>query len=324
MRLPSLKFAAVMVTACAIAGFASTGVRADTTGFASGFVGNSQMSDDTTPGVFDSAVVSFAVFHNADGGSWVTALQNFLGAGSATLNPKLLVGGGATLDTNAQYVYMYQVVSTVATTSNLEELKAPGANIFTSAGQFVGQIFQTLSPQPPGPPPGPLAPTNVTGTQHPGAVLPSTLGLGTLTGTDDVPDGNPSASNGLVLNIVNNPGNPGTTVWDASAVDLFGAGTIGDGSGNLTWHFGGIPDPSIGGQQNKIAPDNTSSIMFATSDVAPAGFNTGFIHNTGQSNGDLPTPAPEPGSLVLAGMGIASLLGYHVRRRKLNAANAAA
>jgi hypothetical protein len=307
MRLPSLKFVAVVLTACAIAGFASSSARAE---FVSGFTGNSQMSDAFVSGG-DAGIVSFAVFHNGSGGSWVDALASALGQTSASLNVQnFVVGGGGSIDFGAKYVYMYQATNIGA--ANIDAMKvninASGVT-FTSAGLFLQQVFQTTGGK------------DVLGTSDGGN--PSVRGLGTLTGVDDVPDGTPSSSTGVVTGIVNNP-NPGGSVWDASQSDLATGGdhTSPSFGPNVTVQWNGLTGGP--GQWQPVAAGNTSSIVFLTSDIPPV-YRTGKVEDGDHSDGDVPTAVtPEPGSLVLAGMGVLSLLGYHVRRRKLTAATVAA
>jgi hypothetical protein len=282
--MPSVK-AAALLAACAFAGATSPPARAE---FLSNFVGNSQTSEGAPQGV-----VSFLVFHNTSGGSFVDAINKALHlTGSKALSASTLTGGG-TIDTNAKYVYLYQVVNFNTTNNNkIDSLQVKKPPAFTSAGYFAGHAAAE-DPFPGG----------VVGTK-PGGVL--NKGLGPDPTKDDVIDGKPSVKGVTGERLASY-----SNAIDPSSVDLTGA----THSGFVTFTF-----PSIKGSAGS-SPSDTSSLVFLTSKYAPKYLEGRVGSGSSTSNGDIPSAVtPEPGSLVLGAAAFVCLLGAcGWRRRSLRA-----
>jgi len=233
----------------------------------------------------DKGVVSFAVFENTGGGSFVTALNTLLGTSlSASQIP-----GASAIDATARFIYLYQVRNTASSTPVIEDLKitdtSPGGSRFTSVGFLSKQVFVDSQ-------------GNVG--------VGSNTGLGTNPSADDPLDGNPSFKNQTLNGFATVAGsiNPSGTDFDEG----------GSGDGFVTISFN---EPTIRGGQ-------TSSVVFLTSRFPP-GYAEGGIQDGTRSDGDIPTAiTPEPGSLVLCGLGVSFLGFYGWRRRGLKAQPAVA
>jgi len=200
-----------------------------------------------------------------------------------------LTGSGA-VDLNANYIYLYQVVNTAATNPVVDAFKVMNPDAFTSAGYFTNRVF----------------------TDGAGAVSATNPGLGTNPSGDDGLDGNPSNKNQTVS---------GTQRLAASinpsATDL---GNGGDGNGFVTFFF----TPPLLGGVGVIPAQKTSTIVILTSRYAPQ-YAEGGIQDGTRSDGDIPTAVtPEPGSLVLWGVGGVGLFGLYLRRRRAMKAQALA
>jgi hypothetical protein len=192
------------------------------------------------------------------------------------------------IDVSAKYIYMYQAYASVGPIEQLQILASPG--LFTSAGFLPNTVFVDSQ----------------------GAVGGSTSNkaLGSEPNVDDPTiDGNPATVNSGS----NHSGFKNQTLLafgvNNNAIAPNGADLSAD-SGFVVFNFTG---------SNKISTGKTSVVVFLTSNFGPE-YNEGQIHDGGVSNGDVPTAVtPEPGSLVLCGLGVSFLGFYGWRRRGLNA-----
>ena len=288
MRMPFLKLAAGVLAACVIGGPASPSARAD---FLSNDTGNSQMSEGSPQGV-----VSFLVFHNTSGGSFVDAINKALKlTGTKALTASSLTGGGK-IDLKAPYVYLYQVVNFNTTNNNkINSLQVKNPGAFTSAGYFANQAAAENA-----------YPGGVVGTK-PNNVLVKGLGK------------NPTQDN-VVSGVTGDPSTKGVTgerlasyvnAINPSKVDLTGS----TNSGFITFTF-----PSINGSAGNT-PSDTSTLVFLTSKYAPKYLEGRVGSSSSTSNGYIPSAVtPEPGSLVLGAAAFVCLFGaFGWRRRSLGA-----
>lgn len=193
-------------------------------------------------------------------------------------------------DTSATYVYMYEVVNVGGATSKIGYFNINSGDLpYTSAGWLSGKVFTDGSPVGP------------SGNQY----------LGTDPGStppDDKVDGSPSFS-GLTLT-----GSP--FVSNVSAVDPFAADAGGISNSDVA-SFG-----FLSGLTQTLISGKFSSVLFLTSNTNP-NYSAGSVLNTqtfATSNGDVPTQAPEPGTLAIWGFGLAGLGLIAARRRQKAAA----
>lgn len=246
------------------------------------------LSEFTIPCPLCDSTVNFAVYHNT-GANWNSA--TFFGG--LTAIPLADSGAvskfGAAVDSDAKYVYLYQVVNTnqnVGVTDNpLRDLNiALDSNLLTGAGYFNG-VFADSSGDP-------VDFTNPfmfpyvagTGNQTPGDLTPSAvappLPLG-LVGSDAAVDPD-LVITGLAIS------NSATGLAPDSII--YGLGATG------------------------IQPGGTSSVMYFTSNYGPK-YNwveTESFGGIGSVN-DVPVPVAEPASMALLGAG---LLGIGATRRR--------
>lgn len=76
-----------------------------------------------------------------------------------------------------------------------------------------------------------------------------------------------------------------------------------------------VGNPFYGVPDSYIAPGKSSKVLYIQSSLAP-GLVTGNIINGGVHTGQIIGPVPEPGTLVLLGMGAIWLLAYAWQRRQ--------
>lgn len=90
------------------------------------------------------------------------------------------------------------------------------------------------------------------------------------------------------------------------------------GSGDVMG-YSFLGDPELGFGEGKIAPGETSAKLVIQTNAQAWVRTLGFVINgsTAQAATFAPTAiVPEPSSMALAGMGIAGVIGYALRRRK--------
>jgi len=298
MRLPSLKCRAVALAAVVLFGLGGPAARAD---FLSAFSGNSQMSDAVTSSTVGvRGVVSFSVFAN-NSPDFVAAINSALGLSSSNKVTASTVSGGGSIDLDAKYVYLYQVVNTANANSpvgpSIQTLQVANPNAYTSAGYLNTKTFRDS--------------TGAVGVFNSSV---QNTGLGIDPTTDDVGgNGTPSHAGETLGSMAGN--DTITTFSNPKNADLAGGGN----PGFTTFTFSG---------SDVIGPHQTSTIVFLTSNFAPQ-YLSGRIGDTAEpttlSEGDIPTAVtPEPGSFVLCGLGVGLLGFYGWRRRGLKAQPAVA
>src|SRR3569623_536718 len=211
-------------------------------GFLTGFSGWTMMSDNSTA----TELVNFTVYQNdgTSGGNWTPQLG---------VSPTDGTGGG--VDTQAQYVYMYEVVNVGGATSkigffNINSYDQP----YSSAGWLSGKVFND------GAAVGPSG-NQYIGTE-PGSTPP-----------DDQLNGVPSTS-GLSLS---------GTPFANSATAVNPAGADAGGLGNSDFAAFGF----LSGITHTFLSGKFSSVLFLTSNTAPtySGGNVLDTQTTGSTNG---------------------------------------
>jgi hypothetical protein len=258
----------VRALAVLIAGAAfGAGPESACAGFLPQYTGNTQMSDS---GATVGGVVDFAVYQNPSGHNWAADLG---------ITPALTgsgAGGGA-VDTSASFVYFYEIVNTAPNPGdgtigifNVGNTETP----FTSGGWLKGYVFADASNNAVGPPGNPF--------------------LGSPPGGDDPSNSAPSTS-GVTL------GTPPFTNSGVSPTDPTGVASLGGSSsaGMATFLWTILFGNALIGQ-NAYSP-----VLFFTSDKAPS-YGPGFIADPSGLNGadgGIPSQAPEPGTLLMWGLG---------------------
>jgi hypothetical protein len=235
-------------------------------------MGNTGINPEAADGHF-----SFAVYEN-DGGNWVDDLMGEMFSGVVDL-------AGTEVDTNAQYVYFYQIVNSNLFTSGDEHqldsalVKAVGASV-TSVGYLATTMFQS----------GPG--DNDAGNK---VKLPGNPGLGEQDFVADIPgDDIFSEHDGTSVGLV----------MDVNAKPIGSAIIEGD---DVEWIFA-----------SQLKPSEYTSVFYYTSDLAPS-LTTGMLFGS-LAIGDVistTSAVPAPPAIALALLGV-PFMG--VIRRRRNAA----
>jgi len=301
-----LRRPAILAIACTLGALACPNLsRAD---FLSAFTGNTEMTD-LPQGARGKAQgnVSFAVFNNTSGGSWVTAVDKALGlTGAAALQANGPLAGGPAVDLNATYVYMYEVVNlsgntiggTKLTGPTIEHLKVcltdySSAGYLTTTGGTSVAFKDSAASDPAN------AGKNVEGNM----------------GTNNYALGkNPTAdTTGADVPSVTGVAMPTATIA-ASAAGRKPIATDLSGGGDGT--FDTIDWTSSGSKMNA---GMWSTIVFFTSYRKPVIDEGRIVDNGDFSNGGIPSACPEPIAAVHAALGLGGLLlggGFLRIRRK--------
>ncbi|MEW9921452.1 hypothetical protein AB2B41_17725 [Marimonas sp. MJW-29] len=265
-------------------------------GTLSPFTGYTVFSEDCS--TCDSTT-NFSVWHNTDG-DW----SDDLFFGSAFSSAVGFNGNAVgSIDTSANFVYMYQVVnSNPRTESGIDNALASlgvtvESDLITSGGYFAGHVFQTNEAVPQ---PIDGTPENMDGTST------AVGSLNAPTPPLDVPDDGAPAVNGLTTGLVRDAGAvPANSFFLNQNLenDNFFA-DMRDVEGVL-WGFTGIP---TGGY---------TSVLFMTSNHGPR-YTWGETDTGGiGALGDVPTPVPlpMPAMLLISGLGGFAFLRRRGRRR---------
>lgn len=259
--------------------------------FSPGFTGWTEFADS---GSSAGGVVDFAVYTNtgADGSNWETQLGLTNSIASAGV---LDANGGNTVDSTASFVFFYEVVNTAPATGNgsianfnVNSYSTP----YSSGGWLNNYVFND---------------TAITNT-HPY--------IGTQpTGTP--PDNQqyyyPSVS-GQSLNATPFTNSGVTTTAPTGVASLGGAGNGGSATFQWTTFFG----------RHLLAASGYSPVLFLTSNTGPSYAPGSLSGTTGlnPSDGNIPTQAPEPATLLMWGAGALGLAWVSRRRHKFAGKNA--
>ncbi len=254
-------------------------------GWLTSLTGNTQMSDNPS----SDGIVNFAVY-KPDTNNWVTEL------GLSGVATSLLLSNY--IDVDAAYVFFYQVVNTDPNAvpgdpdHDLHVLKLP--NYSSSALTSIGYLADTVFTD--GAPVGPAG-NRFLGSEAPGDDK-----------GDDVVDGIPSESgvSGVGFASDSSAYNPISGVMDS-----------GDSMARFTWDQVIIPGFGVFGD-GAIPTGGYSSVVFMTTDLdyLPSYYKGNLRNGDPPSDGDLPRPNPEPGSLILMALGVpAAIAARRLRNR---------
>lgn len=257
--------------------------------FQPGFTGWTEFADS---GSSAGGVVDFAVYQNtgADGGNWESQLGL---SSSIASNGVLDSNGGNTVDSTAQYVFFYEVVNTAPAAGNgsianfnVNSYTTP----YTSGGWLNNYVFNDtavtnthpyIGTQPTGTPP-----------DNQQYYYPSVMGQSLDSAT-------PFTNSGV------------TTTAPTGVASLGGAGGGGAATFQWTTFFG----------NHLLAASHYSPVLFLTSNTTPS-YAPGSLSGTSgmnPSDGNIPTQAPEPATLLMWGAGAVGLAAM-IRRRRSPAA----
>lgn len=283
-----MKLSHVMLTA---AGFLLCGLPAsvDAAFVVSGYSIMSDANNDLPPDLDEPApanvplgVVNFAVFENT----------------GTVADDAFLTSLGFVPATTADYLYLYQIVNTGASTINTFNIGADVASV-EQFGWIAGAVF----------------------TDAAGAISVSNPYIGTVSAEDPSLDGlptsagEPGAVTGTTTNLLAsspvlatlNPPPSGGNIFDNPP-----------GDGNVAYFFFPPSIPTAG-------VSSTSSLLFLTSDTPYAYLVSAFgtYANSNHSYNELPAPStlPLPTSIALLASGVPGLLGLRMflRRKQGNA-----
>ncbi|HJT35494.1 MAG TPA: PEP-CTERM sorting domain-containing protein [Pirellulales bacterium] len=257
--------------------------------FQPGFTGWTEFAD---AGSSAGGVVDFAVYQNtgADGGNWVSQL----GLGSSIASAGVLdSSGGSTVDSTASYVFFYEVVNTAPAAGNgsianfnVNSYTTP----YTSGGWLNNYVFNDMAvtnthpyigTQPTGTPP-----------DNQQYYYPSAMGQSLDSAT-------PFTNSGV------------STTAPTGVASLGGADNGGQATFQWTTFFG----------NHLLTANHYSPVLFLTSNTTPS-YAPGSLSSTSgmnPSDGNIPTQAPEPATLLMWGAGALGVAVMIRRRRKLAA-----
>lgn len=257
--------------------------------FQPGFTGWTEFAD---AGSSAGGVVDFAVYKNDgnNGGDWTQQL-GLTGALTGVVDSN----NGNTVDSTAQYVFFYEVVNTAPAAGNgsianfnVNSYTTP----YTSGGWLTNYVFNDaavtnthpyIGTQPTGTPP-----------DNQQYYYPSVMGQSLDSAT-------PFTNSGV------------TTTAPLTVSSLGGSGG-GGGEATFQWL-------NFGPNNHLLTANHYSPVLFLTSNTTPS-YAPGSLSSTGgshPSDGNIPTQAPEPATLLMWGVGAFGLTLMIRRRRKLAA-----
>jgi PEP-CTERM motif-containing protein len=242
-----------------------------------GFIGGFVGNTLMTNGT-TSGIVDFAVYQNDGtmGGNWTLQLGI---SGVAT------DGFGSGIDTTAQYVYFYEVVN-VGSTKYGDLFVNSYSNPYSSGGWLLGKVFNEAVD---------------------GAVGPATNRyLGTIPTGPDSSGIHPSANDGVLSTPLTS-----SFISDGSTVRPLAINTLG--GGGVPADFAWVNFPLAGTTQ--LSPAQYSPVLFLTSNTAPTYASGGLQSTSGTASAGIPSEAPEPGTLAIWGLGLATFGIVSARRR---------
>jgi hypothetical protein len=262
--------------------------------------GYSQFGPPATPALSDG-IVNFAVYDTArtpgtgnsgpgnNNGTWT---DDF-----GVITPQLRFGNA--IHASARFVYMLQVINTNPVAPDNQITSFIYNNFYGTVTS--GGVFTAF---------GILPSTFI---DADGAILISSatnVGIGPEPGAvSDIPGNQTPQSTGGLIN--------------ASPLTIAGVGVI-PGSGDFTAvglnivvaFTGANALNTYNGASGPSTPPFSSTVIWFTSDYAPWFPVSGTSDGVNTSQGDIPSPNPEPTSMSLMGLGLVGLVGYRWRKRK--------
>ncbi len=259
--------------------------------FLPNFSGTTRMLDNGAA----EGIVNFAVFDNTDGGSFLAE-----SAFTAIVSQAVGLTGSPAIDVTAGYIYLFQVINDNPVNPEvvLNAFRLPvdpgSTSQVTSAGFFTNTVFTDR-----------ILDDGRVRTDPQAVGNPSNKFLGaspTNPDTDDPLDGVPSASGatnvGLATIATDSFGNP----YEPSTLDL--------ATRQVQWSSG------------IVNTQGYSSVFFFTTSFDPSyrpgEVGNGDLNNPGnlvRTNGDVPVPTPEPGTLALWSLAFLGVGGASCWRR---------